>query len=314
MYQYQQPMYQNYPYGGMMGYAYPNQQMPKGVQILTQDQINMLRRNVNDRIQITQEDALRARCTHKDINGVMTLVPDENEKGLVRCTICGAVFNSEPIAPGTLQEAINTVSDCLQQTKTYWLDIPADVAKDYMTIIPLLTKLPRLYNIATEHFNRASNYAYVQPVNQAFGGFNAVDSVIATGMSPYMNPYMMGYQQPYMQQPMMGGYQPQPQVAPQYQPAPQAAPAPVQQQMMNAPYQPNFNVFGYEGGMQQPAPAYNGYQQVQPQVVAQPAPMGAPAQAPVAPQTAPAAPAEQAAIPTPTAPAEIPTVNKQFTL
>lgn len=322
-------MYYNYPNSypqyGMAGYTYPTQPMVKGTQVLTQDQINYLRHKVDNKVQITQEDALRSRCTHKDINGVLTLEPEGQDGSVARCTICGAVFDTKQIPQQTLQEAIATVTDCLQQTKTWWLDIPPEVAKDYMTILPLLEKLPYLYNVATDHWNRAMSNSYLQPVNASYGaGFNAVDSIIATGMVP-MNPIYGGYQQPmYQQQAPMYQQQPQPQVAPQYAaPYGQAQPMPQMQQPVQNPmggmvapqqyYQPAFpvapsgNVFGYEGTQTvQPQPMT----QVQPQAYQQ-APMGAP----VAPQ--PQAQPQQAVqtpVAPPTAPAEVPTVEKKFNL
>lgn len=327
MYQYQQNY--NNPF---YGYGYPQQQTTiKPVQPLTQEQVAQLRNNGDaTSIKLTPEEILRARCTHKDPStGRITL--NEIGNGAVQCSICGATFNPETKPIQVVEDAVLTVLDFLQQTKLFWLTAPKEVPTEYMPIIPLLEKLPKLYSVAVDNYTRWEGGANLMMNNPQINGFAGVDYVLGTGMVPgyagYYGPqqfqmpvygqqmqqqmpqygFQPGYQMPMQQQyPMYG--------QPMQQQAPMGAPQQMQQQAPMGVAPQGGNPFGVES---------TGYQMPMQQPVQQPqqAPMGAPQpmqQAPVfsaapqqpsapmgAPQApqAPAQPANDAVV-----------VEKQFTL
>lgn len=220
---------------GQFGFAQQPQQAIKPVQPLTQDEINHLRNKVNDMINVslTEDEILKAKCTHKDKNGQMTLFPlnpNAPENGDVYCEICGATFNVNPINDETCENAIAVIKNVLQQTKTLWTDIPVSVATDYMVVEPLLGKTMKFYKVASEHFNRANNGTTIQQMgmNNGYAYGNPFDAAnaLANGMPYYYGGPQgpMGYQQPMGPQPVYG------------QQAPQGAPVGYQQPMY--PQQP----------------------------------------------------------------------------
>ena len=190
-------MYANNNIGGYMpsGYTQQQQVQPKMQNVLTPDEIKSLRKTVDKfSLGLTQEEVLRGRCTHKDENGVETL--KDNGDGTVTCTICGYTF--DPLQNCTEQEIqgmVDNIIDVLQTIKLLYIDIPTDAAREYFQIIPLITKIPKLFKIASDNFSRHENYN-----NYRFNGAPNTISVynmlsngtIGAGFAPQ-------YQQPFSQ-------------------------------------------------------------------------------------------------------------------
>lgn len=322
---FQQPSYfQGY------GYNYQPQPVKPPTQPITPEMMKQLNaKSEINQIALTQDDMIRSSCTHKHpVTGAIALEPLTN--GRHRCLICGDEFDVNQYDDNEVKQAVDIVKNILQQTKMYWYDINPEICKDYMPMIKLLDNVSRLYNIALDHFDRINGSASMIPTNNSYGGFAAVDSVIAQGVVP--NYYGMpvapgygGYPQPNYGAP---AYLQQPQAYPQA--APNVAPNP-QQSVYGMNYGPigTGNAFGYEASPQVPVaqtPMYSQQQNVmpnfgafQPQVqntVVQQNP-----QAPVAPmpQAQSAMPTQQAPqVPVPSQPVAPPTepatVEKKFSL
>lgn len=215
----QQMMYGN----GMYGQQYPSTQfgigmqqrpMPKYTQPLTPEQINRLRTQGNPfKIEVTEEDLLRAACTHKE-NGQSTLVyqgTDDNGNEVVQCAICGEKFSMVDYDEKELQNAVDTIINLLQTSKTMYLDAPANLVSQYYQMIPLLKKFPQLYQIAMNNFSKYEMSLGMNPGTVAAGGnaFQMMGNMLA---NPYAAVYGGTYGQPMyaqpMQQPMMGQQMP----------------------------------------------------------------------------------------------------------
>ena len=271
---------QQYPYMGYQGQPYfgyvaqPQQPITFNNPLTKEDE--QLLKNKSNALQFVISDLEMAKsiCTHKD-NGRVTIVPAGDDK--VTCTKCGETFTLTQGDQQAVEAACELMVNILQTLKTYWLSVPTEVARNLYPIIPLIQRIPNVYNIAMRDFNKLFNVNNLTEVN-GMQGFNMFNNIVGGGYgyNPMMGGYMqqqymqaqpqMVQQQPMyqgMQAPMMGGY---PMQQPQMM-APNAVMMP--QQMQQAPvYQdPNLGVnpFGYN--VPSPAPQM---QQAQPQMVQQP--------------------------------------------
>ena len=254
----------------MMGqYQYqPQQQVHKQMNALSAEEIKQLQQERSQfSLGLTTREMLQGSCTHRSIDGMSDSLTYDPVTGVARCSICGYEF--KPIEAETSLETIkdscDTIVDILQTIKILYTDLPADAAREYFQIIPLIGKIPQLFEFAAKNFakHEANNWQYN---NYNMGGIsmlNNLNNMFGMGMGG-MAPQPM-YQQPMMnpQQPTMAGY-------------PQAA--------YGAPM--GGNAFGYQGASQVPP---QGYAPTNPGFQYQPTPQATPAAPTV---SAPAAPAE----------------------
>lgn len=248
------------------GYGYAAQQPDKALctQPLTDEVIAMLKRNNTEAldVKISQMESYRNSCTHRSkSNGMSTLVPEGN--GMVRCTICGAVFRMMDLPLEDVITIKDTMINLLQTSKAMFLDIPEEFTTQYYQIISLLDKFPTLWKIANANMGKYENTNPAANVNQygpAFNGFNAMQNLLnGTAYAPFAgqnNP--AGFQQPnavpfgynnpqmqpnYFQQPMQPAYNMQNPVA-------YGAPGPISQ----PPVAPTPGVMPTSQGTTPPAP------------------------------------------------------------
>lgn len=189
-----------------VGYA-AQRRTPNFTQPLDPETIRKMRGGNNKRFttKITKEEQNRAICTHKDPdrNNEFSFI-DEND-GSVTCYICGANFMLEDYTREQVSIAVDNVLDIIQNIKTVYVDIPMNVATEYMTMMVFLEKLPELYEIAYNNFDSYDRSSHFNQNTNAFGVFNSI-------MSPGYGGYMQqqpgintGYNQGYQQQNQMGG-------------------------------------------------------------------------------------------------------------
>lgn len=240
-------MYQQQPFGQQMMYnQYAPQQIPQYTQPLPLERIRAMKKGGNTKftVVLTPEEKDIGICTHKDPdkNNEFSLI--ENTDGTHSCYICGETFTIATYSREDVESAVSVINDILQNIKTFYLDMPATVASEYMTIIPLIKKIPHLYEYAINNFNK-----YDVGLHNPVGGQNAfgiLNNIMAPGaMMPGM------YNQPVyggMQYPMGNPYgMNQPQMPNQYGMY-------QQQQQMGNPYgQPPVggNPFAMGGGIPQ---------------------------------------------------------------
>lgn len=200
--QYQQPM---------MGYA--PQVKPTFTQPLSIEKIRKMKNGgvKTFSTQITEEERDQAICTHKDPdrNNEFSLI--DNPDGTSTCYICGKTFNVRQLTREEVKEVTDAMIDILQNIKTLYLDIPEQVATNFMMMIPLIERTPQLYELALSNFNKYDVGLHHQYNQNGFAILNSILSPAAM-MPGYgyggMNP---GYGMPQSQfsMPTQGMQQPQ---------------------------------------------------------------------------------------------------------
>ena len=259
------------------GYQWnPNpQQQTKQMNVLTADEIQTLMKQENKfTLALTQTEKLKAACNHRRADGLGDSLV-ENPDGTVSCQICGYTF--KPVDPATsgeeyLNAAVAEIVDILQTVKMLWIDVDPQVLREYSQVLPLIEKLPQLYQIAVKNYSNHENYnswAYAGKNMSTLQMFSMLSGLLAGAGTPNQQQFTAAPQgAPNYGQPMYGyGYGQQP--------------------------QPGFNPFGYQPGMQ--GFAY------------QPG-MAAPQQPVVDPATAPGQPVTEATV----ADADTTTTTAQF--
>lgn len=256
------------PYGAPMnpaGYAYQGYQggaaAPKIMNVLTPEEIKELQQERSQfSLGLTQRESMQAKCNHRTADGTKDSLVFDQETGKARCTICGYEFR--PVEAETSYESIVDASeriiDILQTIKLLYTDLPPAAAAEYFQIIPLIGKIPQLFEFAAKNFAKheynAWNYnqynmggiSMLQGLSNLFGasqptyGYGAPQMGMPQAQQPYGfygapqggvpmtppqgNPFGYpgaGEQQPVGYQPAATGYQYTP-----GQPAPAAPAAP----------------------------------------------------------------------------------------
>lgn len=217
-----------YPMG--TGYQFnPGQQVqqPKMMNTLTDEEIQKLVKKENQfSLQITETEKMRGICNHRNANGIGDAIIEDPATGECTCQICQYKFM--PIDPSTsvesIKDSVANVVDIIQTIKLIYIDMPQEAAREYYQLIPLLEKLPTLFDYACK------DYAKHENVNMY--GYNGNRNMGALQLFQMLAGNMAnGYQQP----------QGQPMMNPQMQP---------QQGMPNPAFQSNG--FGYVGNGYQP--------------------------------------------------------------
>jgi hypothetical protein len=208
-------MYENGMMGTPMmgGYSYQGmaQPMQKFNNVLTAEQIKQLQQKGNQfSMSLTEEEILRGICNHRNIDGTGDALTIDPLTGEARCVICGYKFR--PIEPNVstdeIKEDVERIVDILQTIKLMYVDLPAEAANEYFPIIPLIEKIPQLFEFAAKNMTKHETYNW-QYNNKNMGAvtmLNNLQNMFAGNMG--FNP---GMQQPQYQQPMMGapmGYPP----------------------------------------------------------------------------------------------------------
>ncbi len=267
-------MTQNYGFNGQGGFNQFNGFTPQQAQpiknALTDEDIRELMQNgSNFSLAITETEAKRAKCTHRQIGGMKDSLVFDPVTGLARCTICGYEF--QPIDADTniddIIGSVHRIIDILQTIKIFFPTLPASAVGEYFQIIPLLEKIPEFFKLAVKEFAKGDVNAWSYS-NSNMGGA----AMFANLMSAFGNGGFAPQQPVYGQQPFMNQPVGQPFVAPN----------PVQG-----------NAFGYPGASQQP----QGYTPMTPNGYAfQPGQQPAPAAPTVAAPATPAAPVDSTAV------------------
>ena len=222
-------------------------------QTLTEEEMNSLKQAHEEfTLGITKEDSLRAICMHRNMQGHSTLEAYDGVSGKAKCAICGEVFNVvDTCDDQSIKDAVDNLIDILQTTKTLYVDMPVEAAKRFYPILALLKKVPGLYKVSIENFQKHENamndWSYnkgttIGNYNMLYSGFNPTINPNMMYSAPYMNAYMG--QPAMMQQPVMG----QP-IAPQNQGNPFGANG------QPVAYQPQMTGFAYNAPVAPAAPA-----------------------------------------------------------
>lgn len=261
----------NMYYAGAMQ---PNQQVvTRFNNALTAEEIERIQKKSSQfSIAITEEEKLRGICNHRMPDGTRDALVEDPMTGNMRCTICNYEF--KPVDPSVsiddIKKSTQVIKDILQTIKLLYIDLPPEAARDYFQIIPLIDKIPALFEFAAKNFNKHEINTW--NMGRQPGTINMYNNL----MNLFGGGQMM--QQPNMNQPVGMPSYPQGFGMPQMgQPQP----------MMGQPMMSNG--FGMPGASQMAAPGYmpqtGGFQYTAPQQTVPATPTVAPAtpEAPAAP-------------------------------
>lgn len=173
--------FNNWGYGNnsFMNYGYNRPKMPNPTNPLSKEDMALLKQKAPQfSLAISQVDALKAICTHRNEQGEQLIT---NNDGTVTCAICGTTFRPVNATPEAVESIFKQAVDCLETIKIMYMDIPDDVTRAYFQMTPFLEKGPQLYKIANDHFQRYSNPSVIA------GNFNNGGNAFAL-YSAMMNP------------------------------------------------------------------------------------------------------------------------------
>jgi rubredoxin len=224
-------------YGANPGYVYQGmtpQQQVKQTNVLTPEQIKQLQQNQEQfSLSITQEEYWRGICNHRTADGLSDALVEDPNTGCVTCTICGYTF--KPLDPNvssdTIKDSVEVIIDILQTIKLLFIDLPAEAAKEYFQIIPLIEKIPNLFEYAAKNMARHENFGWTYN-NRNMGAAAMLKNLQAAFGGGMMGGFGAPMGQP-MGAPVMG--QPQPNPA-----------------MYAGTATPGANAFGYPGASMTP--------------------------------------------------------------
>lgn len=209
--------------------------------VLTNEEIQRLITKENQfSLQLTETEVLRSKCNHRTADGLGDAIV-EDANGISTCQICGYQF--KPIDANTsaevIQDAVLTILDMLQTIKLLYIDLPNEAASEYFQIIPLIEKIPKLFDYAVKDYAKHTQfnpYSYNNRNMSTMQLFNALCGTMNQGFQQPVMPDPNQVQQPYAApgymgapgygMPMSNGFGYNPATAGyQYNPIPQVAPA-----------------------------------------------------------------------------------------
>ena len=239
------------------------QEPPVFNQLLTADEVAKLQKNPNlFSTKLTEDEYLRAVCTHKDMSNRVVL--ERLPNGKHRCAVCQAEFYLLDLntSKEEIERVCNDFYDLFQSIKTFYGNAPAALREFYL-ITEFIPKVKHLWDVAKQYFEKVTGgYGSLTPNNDQ-SGFAVLSSIMGNGAIPGMAPTVgpMMYPQPGFPQAGYYGGNPIPQASvlqtPQAVPGQPMAP---QQPVAGAGYampQPNAQgMYGYNPAtMVTPAPS-----------------------------------------------------------
>lgn len=194
--------FNNWGYGyNPINYGYNKPKMPNPTNPLSKEDMALLKQKAPQfSLAVSQIDALKAICTHRDSEGEKLI---QNPDGTVSCAICGTTFRPVNADYETVKQIFESAVNCLETIKIMYMDIPDDVTKTYFQMTPFLAKGPQLYKIALDHYNRYSGSGVMANNYNNGGNVFAMYSALmnpAAAMGMGMPQQQVPYGQPGMAQ------------------------------------------------------------------------------------------------------------------
>jgi hypothetical protein len=151
------------------GMAYGNNapQNPTMSQLLSPEEMSEIQKAPQAfQTKLTRDEYLRALCTHKDQNGNIKL--EKLADGRYHCPICNSDFNLIDLnsAKGDIEQICLNMNDLYQSIKTY-LPNPTSSMRDIYMMIAFFNKIPQLWGIAKNAFEKITNVnGVLQPADE----------------------------------------------------------------------------------------------------------------------------------------------------
>lgn len=200
----------NNAYGGYVFDRKTGQYTTKQSTTLTQEEYARLSKQDSVfSLALSETDVIRSFCNHRNLEGTADTLLQEPD-GTVRCWLCNYKFS--PVDPSMtkddVQDAVNLITDILQTIKMLFIDMPISAQREYFQIIPLIEKVPQLFELAARNFSKHENYnawGYKNANMNTMNMFNMLSNVLGGGMGAAPN---MGMGQSYsnMGNPVFGAF------------------------------------------------------------------------------------------------------------
>lgn len=146
----------NYNYNG-----FTPEQAVKVHNTLTPEEIDTLMAKEGQfSLQMTRDEYLKGICNHRSKDGTHDMLVFDPTTGEARCAICGYKFRpiDASVNSDTIKEAVENIIDILQTIKIMYIDLPAEASKEFMQIIPLIGKIPQLFEFAVKNTMKHEDY------------------------------------------------------------------------------------------------------------------------------------------------------------
>ena len=150
-------------------------------QLLTADEVQQLQKNPNVfSTKLTQDEYLRAVCTHKDGANHFTL--EKLPNGKHRCSVCQAEFYLLDLntSKEEIENTCNNFYDLMQSIKTYYGNAP-EAMREFYLMIGFIPKIAQLYQVARTYFDKVTgNFGGYQMSNDQ-SGFGILSNIFGGG-------------------------------------------------------------------------------------------------------------------------------------
>ena len=155
---------------------------------------------------VTQTEYFQSICTHRDPSkGAFTIQPDND--GNYYCTICHEKFSPVDYTEEQVKAITEDFLNVLQTTKMNFVDMSDNSVMEFFKMIPLVKRIPALYNQALNVVNKYDNGTMFN--QQGNGNIFAMFSALTNPAYAMGAPAYNQMQQPmYGAQPQMYGGQP----------------------------------------------------------------------------------------------------------
>lgn len=157
---------------------------------LTQEEIQRLMKKENMfSLQLTETEKLKACCNHMKQDGISDALSDAPD-GRVFCNICQYTFkalDANFTDRQTIEEATESIIDILQTIKLIYINMPKDVMREYFQIIPLIEKIPKLFDYAVNNFAKYGAYNAYNYNDRNIGAMNLFNMLVGGGATQWNN-------------------------------------------------------------------------------------------------------------------------------
>lgn len=199
-----------------MGNPYVNQPAPTPnlVSTLSEEEYKLIQNSPAKEFNITidPKDNIRSFCNHRDIHTGQDRVQQINDGTEdVYCPICGERWNPTRLDREEVEDTVQKINNIMQNCK--WVgDLSIPLTRDYFSLLPLLNKLPELYEQAMNRYSKYTNQSAYTDANDAnvYYQFNALMNRAPMMTPNYGQPIYNNYQNPAMNQQVQYPYGQQP--------------------------------------------------------------------------------------------------------
>lgn len=156
--------------------------------ILNDEEYDKLEKAMNPpfSLSIKKIEVLKASCTHRSKDGEDSLlIPNEDDT--CTCKLCKRKIKPFDADEEQVQEIIDNVISLIETIKIRFVDMPVEAGKIVYSIIPMLEKLPTLYEIANKSFTKYEDNFIYKDQNLNSGSIGALSQMMRMmGSEPFV--------------------------------------------------------------------------------------------------------------------------------